>query len=98
MGEDVVDFLDVLGAERVLVFALGKLGVGIDEEDFVAEFVRLVFVQDENAGWDAGAIKEFGRKADDGLDDVALHTFLSTQEAPCESPFPCRLGRGRRGA
>ena len=32
VGEDKVDFLDVLGAEFVLVLALGEFAVGIDQQ------------------------------------------------------------------
>ncbi len=79
VGEDVVDFLDVLGAEFVLVLALGEFAVGIDEENLVAQGVRLVFVEDDDAGGNAGAVEQAGRQADDGLDHVVIDQQLADE-------------------
>jgi len=72
VSEDVGDLLDVLGAELILILALGKFAVGVDEEDFVAQFIGLVLVHDQNTSRDAGAVEESGRQADDGLDHVVV--------------------------
>ena len=69
---DVLDLLDVLRPQRVLVLPLGVLGVGVDEEDLVAQAVRLVARQHQDGGRDARAVEELGRQADDGLDHAAV--------------------------
>ena len=68
--EDIDDLMDVLGAEAVLgaVFYIARAGV--DHEDAFAG-VGILLVYHDDAGRDAGAVKEIGGQADDGL-DVAL--------------------------
>jgi hypothetical protein len=64
MGEDEVDLLNVLGAELVLVLALGVFAVGVDEEQLATQGVGLVLVRHDDAGGNAGAIEESWRQAD----------------------------------
>src|ERR1035438_9103248 len=68
--EDIDDFVNVHGAEAVLVAVLEEAGAGVDDEDALAG-VGVFLVDDYYAGGDAGAIEEVGRQADDAL-DVAL--------------------------
>ena len=54
-------------AQAVLVAILHKALAGIDHEDAAA--ARGVFlVEDDDTGWDAGAVEQVGRQADDALD------------------------------
>src|SRR5450631_466186 len=72
MGEDEVDLLNVLGAELVLVLALGVFAVGVDEEQLATQGVGLALVRHDDASGNTGAIEESGRQADDGLDHVVI--------------------------
>ena len=68
--EDIDDPVDVLGAEAVLGAVLHEARAGVDHEDALAG-VGVLLVDDDDAGGDAGAVKEVGGQADDAL-DVAL--------------------------
>ncbi len=63
------DALDVLGAEVVLIPHLFKALAGIDEQDVVR--VLAAFFQHEDAGGNAGAVKDVRWQADDGVEVVA---------------------------
>ena len=63
--------MDVLLAEAVLVAVLDEALGGIDHEDALAG-VRAFLVEHDDAGGDAGAVKEVRRQADDALDVAAL--------------------------
>ena len=69
-GEDIDDLVDVLGAQAVLGAVLHEAGAGVDHEDALAG-VGVLLVDDDDAGGDAGAVKQVGGQADDAL-DVAL--------------------------
>ena len=62
--------MDVLGAQAVLGAVLHEAAAGVDHEDALAG-VGVLLVDDDDAGGDAGAVKEVGGQADDAL-DVAL--------------------------
>ena len=62
--------MDVLGAQAVLGAVLHEALAGVDHEDALAG-VGVFLVDDDDAGGDAGAVKEVGGQADDAL-DVAL--------------------------
>ena len=64
------DLLDVLRPQIVLVLALAELAVGVDEQDLPVQVVRLVLVEHEDAGRDAGPVEQLGRQADDGLQNA----------------------------
>ena len=68
--EDIDDLVDVLGAEAVLGAVLHEAAAGVDHEDALAG-VGVLLVDDDDAGGNAGAVKEVGGQADDAL-DVAL--------------------------
>src|ERR1022692_911548 len=70
--EDIDDFVDVHGAETVLVAVLEEAGASIDDENAFAG-VGVFLVDDYYAGGDAGAIKEVGRQADDALEIALAH-------------------------
>ena len=75
-GEGVHDPVDVLLAEAVLVAVLDEALGGIDHEDAFAG-VRAFLVEHDDAGGNAGAVKEVRRQADDALDDAALDEVLA---------------------
>ena len=79
VGEDKVDLLDVLGAQLVLVLALGVLAVGVDEEHLVTQGVRLVLVAHQHAGRDARAVEQALGQADDRLYTVSLDKDLADE-------------------
>ena len=79
MGENEIDLLDVLGAKPVLLLALCVFAIGVDKEDLVLECIGLALVADQHAGGDARAVKEAGRKADDGLDAVVIDEELTDE-------------------
>ena len=98
--EDEVDLLDVLGTELVLVLALGVFAVGVDEEHLAAQRVRFVLVHHQDAGRDAGAVKEAGRQADDRLDHIVVdedfpdQLFLATAEKHAVGHDRCHVAVG----
>ena len=66
-GEGVHDPVDVLLAQAVLVAVLDEALGGIDHEDALAGG-GVFLVEHQDAGRDAGAVKEVGRQADDPLE------------------------------
>ena len=70
LGEHVDDLVDVLAAQAVFVAILHVALAGIDHKDAFAG-VGVFLVDDDNAGGDAGAVKQVGGQADDAF-DVAL--------------------------
>ena len=77
--KDKVDLLDILGPQLVLVLAFSEFPIGVDEQHLVPQFLRLALVDHQHAGWNAGAIEQTGRQADDGLDDVVAYEQLANQ-------------------
>src|SRR5690606_33831145 len=68
--ERVDDAVDVLGAEPVLGTVLPEAAAGVDHEHaFAPDGTR--FVDDDDAGGDAGPVEEVLREADDALDEAA---------------------------
>ena len=59
--------MNVLGTQAVLGAVLHEAGAGVDHEDALAG-VGVLLVDDDDAGGDAGAVKEVGGQADDALD------------------------------
>ena len=51
------------------------------------------FLEDQNAGGDAGAVEDIGRQADDGIEPVLLLNQVAANMRP-----PPRRERARRGA
>ena len=74
--EDIHNFVNILGAQAVLVAVLEEVLAGVNHEDAGAS-VGILLVNDQNAGGDAGAVEEIGGQADDSLDH-ALPDELST--------------------
>jgi hypothetical protein len=72
--------VDVLLAETVFVAVLPKTLRGIDHEDAFAS-LGVLLVHEDDAGWDAGAVKEIRGQADDAFDDAAL------DEIPADDAF-----------
>ena len=64
--------MDVLRAQAVLVAVFDEAFGGVDHEDALARG-GVFLVQHDDAGRDAGAVKEIRRQADDALDVAALH-------------------------
>ena len=64
------DLVNVLSAQAVLGAVLHEATARVDHEDALAS-VRVLLVDDHDAGRDTGAIKEVGGEADDAL-EVAL--------------------------
>ena len=79
VGKNVVDLFNVLGPQLVLVLPLGKLPVGIDEENLVPQDIRFALVDHQHAGRNAGAVEEPRRQTDDRLDDVVIDEQLTDQ-------------------
>lgn len=105
VGENEVDLFNVFRAEFVLVFAFGKLPVGIDEEHLVSQVVGLVFIHHQHTGGNARAVKQTGRQTDDGLDNVVVNEqfadklFLATPKQNamrhdgCQVPVALQAGQ-----
>ena len=77
--EGLDNLFAMLGPQEVLSATLLIIPVGIDEEEFalaLGGFVALTS-HHQDAGWDAGAEKEIGPQADDRLDMVLFHQFLT---------------------
>ena len=68
--EDIDDLVDVHIAQAVLVAVLHVAAAGVDHEDALAG-VGVFLVDDDDAGGNAGAVKQVGGQADDAF-DVAL--------------------------
>ena len=62
--------MDVLGAQTVLVAVLEEALAGVNHEDAGAS-VSLLLVDDQDAGWDAGAVEQVGGQADEALEQAA---------------------------
>ena len=75
-GEGVHDLVDVLGAQAVLVAVLDEALGGVDHEDALAGG-GVFLVEHDDAGGDAGAVKQVGRQADDALDVAAADDVLA---------------------
>ena len=76
VGEDIDDLVQVALAEAVFVAVFDEALAGIDHEDAAAG--RGVFlVEDEDAGGDAGAVKEIGRQADDAFQDAGANELFA---------------------
>ena len=75
-GEGVDDLVDVLLAKAILRAVLFKTLGGINHEDAFAGG-GVFLVEHEDAGWDAGAVKEIGRQADDGLEIAGADQLLA---------------------
>jgi len=71
-GEAVDDLVDVLGAQAVLEAVLHEAAAGVDHEEAAGLGVEpglgFGLVDHDDAGGDAGAVKEVGRQADDALE------------------------------
>ncbi len=79
-GEGVDDAVDVLLAQSVLVAVLDVALAGVDHED--ATLLTLAgrgagLVQHQDAGWNAGAIEQVGRQADDPFQDAGADELPS---------------------
>ena len=61
------DFVNILGAQSVLVAILKEAVARINHEDAVAG-ARVRLINDKDAGRDTGAIEQIGRQPDDALD------------------------------
>ena len=70
LGEGIDDLVDVLRAQAVLGAVFHEACAGIDHEDALAG-LSVLLVEDDDAGGDAGAVKQVGGQTDDAL-DVAL--------------------------
>ena len=71
VGEHIDDLVQVAFAEAVFGAVLHKALGGVDHEDGLAGG-GVLLVEDEDAGGDAGAVKEIGGQADDAANDAAL--------------------------
>lgn len=71
MVEDIHDLVKVLGAEAVLGPILHETFGGVDHEDARAG-VGVLFVNDEDASRNAGAVEKVAGQTDDALDQAAL--------------------------
>ena len=75
-GEGVHDLVDVLLAQAVLRAVLHEALGGIDHEDALAGG-GVFLVEHDDAGGDAGAVKEIGGQADDGLEVAGADELLA---------------------
>ena len=67
MVEHIHDLVDILLAQPVLVTILHETFGGVDHEDARAG-VGVLFVDDKDAGRNAGAVEEIAGQTDDALD------------------------------
>ena len=49
------DFVDIFGAEVILILTLGEFAASVDEE--YAFFWRAAFFENQDTSWDTGAVK-----------------------------------------
>ena len=75
-GEGIDDFVDILLAEAVLGAVFFEAFGGIDHEDALAGG-GVFLVEHEDAGGDAGAVKEIGGQADDRLEVAGADELLA---------------------
>ena len=75
-GEGVHDPVDVLFAQAVFVAVLDEALGGVDHEDALAGG-GVFLVEHQDAGGDAGAVKEVGREADDPLEVAGADELLA---------------------
>ena len=96
--------MDVLLAQAVLVAVLDEALGGIDHEDALAGG-GVFLVEHEDAGGDAGAVKEVGRQADDALEVAGADELLADDglgiapeedavRAECRRLCPCSSSSG----
>ena len=84
-GKGIDDLVDVLLAQPVLVAIFDKAFAGIDHKQALAAvavgldgaLVRRLFVDDYDAGRNAGAVEEVGRQADNALDKALFEQILA---------------------
>ena len=67
LRESIDDLMDILGTQAVLIAVLHEAFRGIDHED-AGTRVGVLLVEHDDAGGNAGAIKQVWRQADDALD------------------------------
>ena len=72
----VDDTADVLGAKAVLVAVFFEALLGVNHENAFA-LGSPFLVEDDDAGWYAGAIKEIGWQTDNALDIMLTDNILS---------------------
>ena len=72
----VYDFVDVFRPQVVLRLAFAVFAVGIDEQHMIA-LLGAVFVQDQNAGRNAGAVEQVAGQADDGFKVTSVNKILA---------------------
>ena len=68
--------MNILAAQAVFIAVFGKAFAGIDHKDAAAS-VRVLFINHDNTGRNAGAIKQVGRQTDNAF-DVALFNQVFT--------------------
>src|SRR5690554_704736 len=76
VGEDIDDLVDVLGAQAVFVAILHKALAGIDHKDALAG-MSVFLVDNDDAGGNAGTVKQVGGQAVDALDVALLDQILT---------------------
>ncbi|MNJ37219.1 hypothetical protein D3C77_320290 [compost metagenome] len=68
--------MDVLLTQAIFVAVLDKAFAGVDQEQALAPGAAFL-VQHDDAGGNAGAVEQVGRKADDALDEALLENALT---------------------
>ena len=99
-GKYVYNFMDVLGAEAVLVAIFEKALGGIDHEDAFSG-CGIFLVENDDAGGNARAIKEIRRQPDNAFDKTTADYFpsdssfgIATEKHAMgqnDRSFPCAL-------
>ncbi len=82
--EHIYDPVDVAFAQAVFGAVFHEVLAGVDHEDAGADSHALGserLVDDDDAGRDAGAIKQVGRQANDGLDVALADVMLPSLQA-----------------
>ena len=72
----VYDFVDVFRPQVVLRLAFAVFAVGIDEQYLIA-LQGTVFVQNQNAGRNAGAVEQVAGQANDGFEITSVNEILA---------------------